>query len=76
MKPISTILYEVGSAEIAALPVCYTVLQYNTESKRYGLLQAHIDYFPIMKKFKYFLFQAPPLPTTQSFTESAVEVQR
>lgn len=59
MKATSTILYEVNFAEIKALPINYTVLQRNKDSGVYRLLKAHIDYFPFLPKFEYYLFKAP-----------------
>lgn len=72
MKATSTILYEVNFAEIKALPINYTVLQRNKDSGVYRLLKAHIDYFSFMKKFEYYVFQAPPLP--KNVMTNAVEV--
>ncbi len=59
MKPKSTVLYELSFSEIKALPINYTVIQRNKVSGAYRLLKAHIDYFPIMPKFEYYLFQPP-----------------
>ena len=73
MKSTVQIHYEVNLNEINELPTGFQVLQYDTQFKRYKVLQAHVDFFAAnMQRYKYYLFTAPPLPKVTAYQTAEV----
>lgn len=62
MQAISILLYELDLNEVRQLPAGLDVLQYDTRSGFYETKITGRDNFPAALRFKFFLFEAPPLP--------------